>query len=87
MNFKTPAQVASARTARLVREVNTPVYSTSTPTQAQIERDLIQRAEDLACGDDFCHICKRCTDHWGEHSDAQILKWAKTPSMVQSLLK
>lgn len=31
MNIPTPAQVASARTARLVREAHTPVYSTSTP--------------------------------------------------------
>lgn len=30
MNIPTPAQVASARTARLVQEAKTPVYSTST---------------------------------------------------------
>lgn len=33
MNTPNPAQVASARTARLVREAQTPVYSTSTPVQ------------------------------------------------------
>lgn len=30
MNIPNPAQVASARTARLVREASTPVYSTTT---------------------------------------------------------
>lgn len=35
MNIPSPAAVASARTARLVREAATPVYSTSTPTEAE----------------------------------------------------
>lgn len=33
----------------------------------------------VACTDEFCHICGRVTDHWGEHDDEQILNWAKTP--------
>lgn len=74
-----PNIAAAARTARLVREAQTPVFSTSTPTPAQVRADLITRAQDAACGEDFCFICSRATDHWGEHDDEQILAWATTP--------
>ena len=47
---------------------------------------FLARVQDLACGDDYCHICRRCTDHWGEHSDLQILNWANIDGMLQSLL-
>jgi hypothetical protein len=73
-----PNMTARARTARLVREAQTPVFSTSTPTPAQVRADLITRAQDAACGEDFCFICSRATDHWGEHSDEQILAWSTT---------
>jgi hypothetical protein len=72
-----PATVASARTARLVREAQTPLYTSETGVYTQTERDLIQQAEDNACTEDFCFVCGRCTDHWGEHSEAQLLSWAK----------
>ena len=39
---------------------------------------LILAAEDFA-GPDFCHICGRCTDHRGEHSDEQLLNWVNSP--------
>lgn len=80
MNIITPAQVAANRTARLVREARTPVY---TSTRESEQRALIARAQELACDDDFCHICSRPTDHWGEHSDEQILAWAKRPGLLQ----
>lgn len=47
---------------------------------------LIARIEDLAVGEDFCHICGRCTDHGGEHTDDQLLAWAQRPGLLQSLL-
>lgn len=37
MNIPTPAQVASNRTARLVAEATTPVYSTTTPEREHLE--------------------------------------------------
>lgn len=70
-----PAAVARNRTARLVREATTPVYSTSTEGA---QRNLIATAQDRLCGEDYCFVCNRCTDHWGEHTDAQILSaWSK----------
>lgn len=79
MNMMNPMQVASARTARLVREAATPVYSTDTATAMREDtRRLISRAQDAACDEDYCFICKRATDHWGEHSDSQILAWANS---------
>lgn len=93
MNIPNPAQVASARTARLVAEgAHKPrlAYVSETGVvsakASEAERRLISRAQDLACSEEFCHICKRPTDHWGEHTDEQILAWAKTPSLIQSLL-
>ena len=38
--------------------------------------DFIRDVQDRACTEDFCFICRRCTDHWGEHSDAQLLAYA-----------
>lgn len=74
-----PMQVAANRTARLVREASTPVYSTDTTTaKAKAEANLLMQAEDFA-GEDFCHICGRCTDHRGEHTDEQLLAWARSP--------
>ena len=86
----TPNDLVANRTARLVAEARTPAYTSETgkvsPKAAADERRLISRAQDLACGDEFCHICSRCTDHWGEHTDEQILAWAKRPGLVQGLL-
>lgn len=79
-----PTQVAQNRTARLVREARTPVYSTDT---VSAHRERLFQIEELACTDEFCHICSRCTDHYGEHSEAQLLAWAKRPGLLQSLLK
>lgn len=79
MNMMNPAAVASARTARLVREATTPVYSTDTATaMSENMRRIISRAQDAACTDEYCFICKRATDHWGEHDDEQILRWANS---------
>lgn len=81
MNIQTPAQVAANRTARLVREAHTPTYSTATPSEAsvaEVREQIIRKAQDVACGEDFCHICSRATDHWGEHSDEQIWAFAQT---------
>lgn len=74
MNIPTPAKVASNRTARLVAEMNTPVY-TSTSGVANAEE--ISYLQDRLCTDEFCFVCNRCTDHWGEHTDEQILRAAK----------
>lgn len=42
----------------------------------------ISTTQTLACTEDFCFICGRCTDHWGEHSDKQILDyWSKRPAL------
>lgn len=74
-----PNKALAARTARLAREATTPVYSTSTPTPEQRRAALLRKAEDTACGVDFCFVCSRATDHWGEHDENQILAWASTP--------
>ena len=72
MNMMNPAAVASARTARLVREAVTPVYSTSTES---VRQGIIAAAEDY-CGPDYCHVCRRATEHYGEHTDEQLFAWA-----------
>ena len=73
MNIASPAQVATARTARLVREAQTPFYSTSTVSaMAREDQRRIQWAEQFE-GPDYCHVCGRVTDHSGEHSDEQLL--------------
>lgn len=77
MNFKNPAQVASAHSARLVREAATPVYSTSTPTLAEVRENLIRMADGYA-GPEYCHVCGRATEHFGEHSDEQLLAFTRT---------
>lgn len=80
-----PMQMNANRTARLVREATTPVYSTNTPTMAQRREALIVRAEAAACHDDYCFVCGRATDHFGEHDEAQILAWARTPRGITFL--
>jgi hypothetical protein len=74
-----PAKVAANRTARLVREAKTPVYTSVTKTAAQENERIIRAAQEAACTEDFCFVCSRATDHFGEHSDEQLLAWAKTP--------
>lgn len=82
MNIPNPAQVASARTARLVREAQTPVYSTSTPTAEQAQAALVAAAEEALCTPDYCFVCSRCTDHFAEHTPEQLLS-AYRPSRVR----
>lgn len=74
-----PMNVASNRTARLVREAATPVYSTTTPGPrvTRVSDEVMAEIQDRACTPDFCFICSRPTDHFGEHSDEQILAWNK----------
>lgn len=68
-----PAKVAQNRTARLVREATTPVYTTETVSAAARERARqIAWSEDYA-GEEYCFVCGRATDHRGEHSDEQLL--------------
>ncbi len=75
-----PATVAAARTARLVREAQTPVFtSTREGAQARARADLLRRAEREACTEDYCFVCGRATEHFGEHSDEQLLAWAQSP--------
>jgi hypothetical protein len=69
-----PNMVAKNRTARLVREARTPVF-TSTAQSAR-ERAIARAERDLVT-EDYCFICSRCTDHRGEHDDAQIIKAAR----------
>ena len=78
MNIMNPAQVAANRTARLVREARTPAYTTATPTAEYTQRLNLRRAEEFT-GPDFCHVCGRCTDHFAEHSDEQLLDFARSP--------
>ena len=80
-----PMIVAKARTTRLVTEATTPVYTTVSKTPAQKRAEFIARAQDAACGSDYCFVCSRATEHWGEHSDEQILAWARTPRGISFL--
>lgn len=74
-----PMIVAQNRTARLVREAVTPVYSTDTATAARKAREArVSAAEKAACTKDFCFVCSRPTDHFGEHDETQLLVWAST---------
>ena len=69
-----PMIVAQARTARLVREATTPVYSTDTVSAARAAREaLLSEAEQTLCDEDYCFVCGRCTDHFGEHSEEPLL--------------
>lgn len=79
MKVQTPAQAMANRTARIVRENKTPVYSTSTPTLAEVRRAAIRNAERALCTPDYCFVCGRATDHFAEHSDEQLLGFANTP--------
>jgi hypothetical protein len=45
----------------------------------------IEKAENLACGEDFCFICGRPTDHLGEHSPEQIEAWVMKPGIMQDV--
>jgi hypothetical protein len=84
-----PASVRTAVIAQRVREAKAPVYTSEAKYikgSEAAKRDYLRRVEDLACGDDFCHICSRPTDHWAEHTSEQLLAWAKRPGMVQGLL-
>jgi hypothetical protein len=47
----------------------------------------VAQAEEIACGEDFCHICGRLREHYGQHTPEQILAWAKKPGLLQSLLE
>lgn len=70
-----PNMVAKNRTARLVREAQTPTYSTDTESAARKARERrLAEAEKALCTEDFCFVCSRCTDHFGEHSDEQLLR-------------
>ncbi|HWV45625.1 MAG TPA: hypothetical protein VN039_06340 [Nitrospira sp.] len=74
----TPANLVANRTARLVAEATTPVYSTDTAGAAAKERlRKLEWAEEFTHSEDdrqpWCHVCSRPTDHFGEHSDEQLL--------------
>lgn len=73
----TPAQVAVNRTARLVAEATTPVFVSTREGAAQRERERqLDWAEGFTSGTDeqpWCHLCSRATDHFGEHTDEQLL--------------
>ena len=61
MNIMNPAQVASNRTARLVREARTPAYTSETP--AQREREHLSAVEiEFDTGGRF----------WSHMSDSQV---------------
>ena len=68
-----PSKVAQNRTARLVREAATPVYSTVTPVPDPNERMARIMWSENYTGPDFCHVCRRCTDHFAEHGAEQLL--------------
>lgn len=75
MEILTPAQVMVNRGIRM----SAPVYSTDTATAARkSQARLRQQAEQIACTDDFCFICSRPTDHFGEHTVEQLLQFAAT---------
>lgn len=80
MDTMTPAQVFSNRTARLVAEAATPVFVSTREGQAERERVAMLRwAEEYTHSTDedqpWCHVCARPTDHFGEHSDEQLLEF------------
>lgn len=35
------------------------------------------RIESEACTEDYCFVCRRCTDHFGEHTDAQLIAYIR----------
>jgi len=90
MNTMTPAQVASNHTARLVAEAARPVYTTDTVSATRREREYQLRwAEEYTHSTDdmypWCHVCSRPTDHFGEHSDEQLLAFyrARAPRVLR----
>lgn len=74
----TPQTVFFAHVLRVAQEAAKPVYSTDTESAARKERERqIRWAEDYTHSEDpdydWCHVCSRATDHFGEHSDEQLL--------------
>jgi hypothetical protein len=45
---------------------------------AEARRYVDSHGQSFAIGEwdvDYCYICGRCTDHFGEHSESQIRAW------------
>jgi hypothetical protein len=85
MNIPTPARVASIRTARLVAEFTSETGKVN-PHKRAAEIKRAAEAEVWACTPDWCHVCSRPTEHFGEHSEEQLLAWAAKPGLAQSML-
>lgn len=77
MKIQTPAQAFANRTARLVAEGAHKDRVAYTSTAASEQEKFLARAERDLCDEDWCFICSRPTDHFGEHDDEQILRAAK----------
>lgn len=77
MMIQTPAQALANRTARLVAEGAHKDRLVFTSTS---EGEVARKAayfEPRMCTGDYCFVCRRSTDHFGEHSDEQIVAAAE----------
>jgi hypothetical protein len=43
----------------------------------EILKAASRKAQYIDGNEAFCFICSRATDHWGEHSDKQLLEFAE----------
>lgn len=77
MMIQTPAQAMANRTARLVAEGVHRDRVAYTSTSESEQDKFLARMERRLCTDEYCFICSRSTDHFGEHTDEQILAAAK----------
>jgi beta-galactosidase GanA len=72
-----PTQAFANRTARLVAE-GAHKDRLAFRSEAVTVTDKLRMAEEFT-GPEWCHVCSRATDHYGEHSDAQLLKFYNSP--------
>lgn len=81
MMIQTPAQALANRTARLVAEgAHRDRVAYTTDTQGAARKRLSNIERDL-CTEDWCFVCSRPTDHFGEHDDEQLDRAGKRRGM------
>jgi len=67
------ARVAAASRVKSERETRERRYAEQRRLTDETGQHLALEGDDWDV--DYCFVCKRVTDHYGEHSDEQIARW------------